>query len=89
MKHKQLLLAVCSFSSSWRIILEGRRVGSALPQTKHIIIPMQLARIAVKNDLGVQLHCEVWPINMIILLIRGMLRGLCTLVLFVSNCKRM
>ena len=58
-------------------------MDSALPQT------MQLAHVAVKTDLGVQLHCEVQPINMIILLIRGMLRGLCTLVLFISKCKRM
>ena len=34
-KHERLLLAVCPFSASWRIFLEGRVMGLALPQTKH------------------------------------------------------
>ena len=34
-KRERLLLAVCPFSATWRIVLEGRVAGSALPQTKH------------------------------------------------------
>ena len=30
-----LLVAVCLFNTSWRIVLEGWVAGSALPQTKH------------------------------------------------------
>ena len=58
MWHKRSLLAVCPFSTSWRIVLGERIAGSALSQTKHII-PMLLTCII---QLAV-LHREVWPIN--------------------------
>ena len=45
-KHERLLLAICLFSASRRIVLEGQVAGSALPQTK---ILMQLARVCSEN----------------------------------------
>ena len=63
MRHKTRAIATSSLPVQ-RIVEDcSRRTnsgGSAFPQTKHI--PMQLARIAAKTDLGVQLHREVWPI---------------------------
>ena len=56
-KHRQSLV----FSASWRIVLEGRIAGSALPQTKHIL--MQLACVAATTDRGVLLHCKAWAIH--------------------------
>ena len=49
---------------------------------------MQLAHVAVRTDqgVGVELHCEAWPINVHYwLVIRSMCREFCTLVLLILS----
>ena len=59
--EREWFIAVFPFSTSWRIVLEVRIAGTAVPQTKHI--PRQLDCVAARTDLAVQLHCKAWPIT--------------------------